>query len=76
MINMALCVMLLMREASITCAMALAYQLDAISQGLKNSQFPGPNPLPLAQHCKSGPSQYELYIPWKELDLFSWERQS
>ncbi len=28
--------------------MALAYQLDAISQGPKNSQIPGPNPLPLA----------------------------
>jgi hypothetical protein len=28
--------------------MALAYRLDAISQGPKNSQFPGPNPLPLA----------------------------
>jgi hypothetical protein len=27
--------------------MALAYLLDAISQGPKNS-FPGPNPLPLA----------------------------
>ncbi len=27
--------------------MALAYQLDAISQGPKNSQIPGPNPLPL-----------------------------
>jgi hypothetical protein len=29
--------------------MALAYRLDAISQGPKNSRFPGPNPLPLAQ---------------------------
>ncbi len=28
--------------------MALAYQLDAISQGPKSSQIPGPNPLPLA----------------------------
>jgi hypothetical protein len=28
--------------------MALAYQFDAIAQGPKNSQFPGPNPLPLA----------------------------
>ncbi len=28
--------------------MALAYRLDAISQGLKNSRIPGPNPLPLA----------------------------
>jgi hypothetical protein len=28
--------------------MALAYRLDAISQGPNNSQFPGPNPLPLA----------------------------
>jgi hypothetical protein len=27
---------------------ALAYRLDAISQGPKNSQFPGPIPLPLA----------------------------
>jgi hypothetical protein len=29
--------------------MALAYRLDAISQGPKMSRFPGPNPLPLAQ---------------------------
>ncbi len=28
--------------------MAFAYQLDAISQGPKNSRFPGPNPLPIA----------------------------
>jgi hypothetical protein len=28
--------------------MALAYRLDAISQGPKKSQFPGPNLLPLA----------------------------
>ncbi len=28
--------------------MALAYRLDTISQGPKNSRFPGPNPLPLA----------------------------
>jgi hypothetical protein len=28
--------------------MALAYRLDAISQGPKNSKFPGPNPLPLS----------------------------
>ncbi len=28
--------------------MALAYRLDAISQGPKNSRIPGPNPLPLA----------------------------
>ncbi len=27
--------------------MALAYRLDTISQGPKNVQFPGPNPLPL-----------------------------
>jgi hypothetical protein len=27
--------------------MALAYRLDAISQGPKKSRFPGPNPLPL-----------------------------
>jgi hypothetical protein len=28
--------------------MALAYRLDAISQGPKKSRFPGPHPLPLA----------------------------
>ncbi len=28
--------------------MALAYRLDAVSQGLKNSRIPGPNALPLA----------------------------
>ncbi len=28
---------------------ALAYRLDAISQGPKNSRIPGPNPLPLPQ---------------------------
>ncbi len=28
--------------------MALSYRLDAILQGPKNSQFPGPNPLPPA----------------------------
>ncbi len=28
--------------------MALAYRLDAISQGPKNSRYKGPNPLPLA----------------------------
>jgi hypothetical protein len=28
--------------------MALAYRLNAISQGPKESQFPGPDPLPLA----------------------------
>ncbi len=28
--------------------MTFAYLLDAISQGSKNSRFPGPNPLPLA----------------------------
>jgi hypothetical protein len=27
--------------------MAVAYRLDAISQGPKNSRIPGPNPLPL-----------------------------
>jgi hypothetical protein len=27
--------------------MALAYRLNAISQGPKNSRYPGPNPLPL-----------------------------
>jgi hypothetical protein len=27
---------------------AFAYRLDATFQGLKNSQFPGPNPLSLA----------------------------
>jgi hypothetical protein len=57
--------MLIMRAAPITWAsgrvlgpgnlefvgpqMAHAYRLDAISQGLKNSRFPGPNTLPLAQ---------------------------
>jgi hypothetical protein len=56
--------MLLMRAASITLAngrglgpgnldffgpqMALAYWLNAISQGPKKSRFPWPNPLPLA----------------------------
>ncbi len=29
--------------------MALAYRLDAISQGPKNSRIPGPNPLLLAR---------------------------
>jgi hypothetical protein len=29
--------------------MALAYPLDAILQGPKNSQIPGPNPHPLTQ---------------------------
>jgi hypothetical protein len=45
-----LCVMIFYACRSITWAsgMALAYRLDAIPQGLKNSQFPGPNPLPLA----------------------------
>ncbi len=28
--------------------MALAYRLDAISVGPKNSRIPGPNPIPLA----------------------------
>jgi hypothetical protein len=28
--------------------MALAYRLNAISQGPKKSWFPGPNPLPLS----------------------------
>jgi hypothetical protein len=28
--------------------MTLAYRLNAISQGPKNSRFPGPNPVPLA----------------------------
>ncbi len=32
--------------------------------------------LPHRVHCKSRPSQYELHIPWKELDLFAWGRQS
>ncbi len=27
-------------------------------------------------HCKSRPSQNELHIPWKELDLVAWGRQS
>ncbi len=64
MIYMALCVILLMRAASITWAsgmglspgnlnfcgsqMALAYRLDAISQGQKSLDFQGPNPSPLA----------------------------
>jgi hypothetical protein len=64
MIYSALCVMLLMRAASTTrgsgrglgprnldffgLEMVLPYRLDAISQGLKNSQFPGHNPLPFA----------------------------
>jgi hypothetical protein len=30
----------------------------------------------VVSHCKSRPSQYELYIPWKELDLFACGRQS
>jgi hypothetical protein len=63
MIYTALCVMLFMRAASITRAsgrgsgpgnlefsgpqMALAYRLDAISQGPINSRFPGPNTFPL-----------------------------
>ncbi len=34
--------------------MALAYQLDAISQSQKNSQFPGPNPFPLALVMDAG----------------------
>jgi hypothetical protein len=61
MIYTSLCLMLLMRAASITWAsgrglgpgnleffgsqMALAYRLDVISQGPKNSQFPGPKKL-------------------------------
>ncbi len=28
--------------------MPIAYRIDALSQGTKNSQFPGPNPRPLA----------------------------
>jgi hypothetical protein len=64
MIYTSLCVMIFGAGTSITWAsgrwlgpgnpeffgsqMALAYRLDAISQGLKNSCFPGPNPLPLA----------------------------
>jgi hypothetical protein len=34
--------------------MALAYRLDAMSQGPKNSRFPGPNPLPLALVTDAG----------------------
>ncbi len=36
------------------------------------------NPLDVVRlmRCKSRPSQNELYIPWKELDLFAWGRQS
>ncbi len=51
MIYTALCVMLLMRAASITLASGRELgpgNLDAISQGTKKSPFPGPNPLPLA----------------------------
>jgi hypothetical protein len=33
--------------------MALAYRLDAISQGPKKSRFPGPNPIPLALITKN-----------------------
>ncbi len=29
-----------------------------------------------AAHCKSRPSQNELHILWKELDLIAWGRQS
>jgi hypothetical protein len=54
------CVMLLMRAASITWASKREWALEILnfwapnftgptSQGLKNSQFPGPNPLPPAQ---------------------------
>jgi hypothetical protein len=74
MVYTAPCVMLLMRAASITWArgrgmgsgnlkffgpqMALAYRLDAISQGPKNAKFPGFYRLPHRlfvlkfQHCK------------------------
>jgi hypothetical protein len=68
---MHLCVMLLMRAASNTLAsgrglgpgnlgffgpqMALAYRLDASSQGPKKSRFPGPNPLPHALVMDAGP---------------------
>ncbi len=57
MIYTALCVMHLMWAASITWAsgmglgpgnLALAYQLDAISQGPKSLDFQGPTPLPHA----------------------------
>jgi hypothetical protein len=37
--------------------MALAYQLDAISQGPKNSQIPGPKPLSLALIMDMHPSK-------------------
>ncbi len=51
--------MLLMQAASITGPqMALGYRLDAISQGLKNSRFPGPNPLPLAQVMDAAASKH------------------
>ncbi len=46
--------------------MALAYRLDAISQGPKNSRYPGPNPLPLAQamdiHTNQSIMHRKVYI--------------
>jgi hypothetical protein len=48
MIYTALCIMYLGKWKFFGPQMALAYWLDAISQGPKKSQFPGPNPLQLA----------------------------
>jgi hypothetical protein len=41
--------------------MALAFQLDAISQGPENSRIPGPNPLPLALIIDMHASKTGLY---------------
>ncbi len=78
--------MLLMRAASFTWAsgrglgsgnldfigpqMALAYLLDAISQGPKKSRFPGTNPLPLAlvmdaARIKSITLSLSLLVLWR-----------
>jgi hypothetical protein len=40
--------------------MALAFWLDAISQGPKNSQFPVPNPLPVALASRDVSAQYHF----------------
>jgi hypothetical protein len=45
--------------------MALAYRLDAISQGPKNSRFPGPNPLPLALVMDLHASKKLRTVPYK-----------
>jgi hypothetical protein len=44
--------------------MELGYRLDVISQGPKNSRFPGPNPLPLALVMYLHASK-TLYPPYK-----------